>query len=349
MDNSVRIYGVNEGKVLAHISEHNHYVQGIVWDPRGEFIISQSADRSVAICKMIYENEQIVELKLVNKMLKSELPRRKEPNHKPLDFENSKVGFLFHNETLPSFFRRLNMSPCGNLLCVPAGVFRNDDLNEASNNPEFANAVYVYTRGSLTSGSNKPIFSLPFLQKPALVIKFNPMFYKLEEDKEGWVNLPFKLVFAVATSNEVLIYDSQNEKPITIVGNLHYTPITDLAWSEDGNLLMISSTDGFCSYINFEDLLGTLSDTQSHEYLSLVAQSHASSSNLIPPSETVLPSRIQQQQEKQEKTPKASATSKNNKENIRTPVKRPISELLILPTVEDKPKRRVQPIDRTYD
>ncbi|CDO94688.1 unnamed protein product [Kluyveromyces dobzhanskii CBS 2104] len=251
LDNSVRVFDVAQGKVVGHISEHNHYVQGIVWDPQGEFVISQSADRSLVICNLIYEDNEIKGLQLVNKILKAELPRRIKPGEKELDFEKMKVTFLFHNETLPSFFRRPCMSPCGSILCVPAGVFRNDEQTEAvNNNPEYANAVYIYTRASLTSNLNKPVFSLPFLQKPALVVKFNPLMY---EKASTWVLLPYTLVFAVATTNEVLVYDTNNTSPIVVIGNLHYTPITDLAWSQDGKLLMISSADGFCSYINFPD------------------------------------------------------------------------------------------------
>lgn len=256
LDNTIRIYDINDGKVIAHLTEHSHYVQGITWDPQGDFLISQSADRSVIISNIIYENSKIVGIKMVNKILKSELPRRITNDSRKLDHQNSRIGFLFHNETLPSFFRRLTMSPCGNLLCLPAGIFRNDESTGSINNPEFLNAVYIYTRGALRSGSNKPILSLPFLEKPALVIKFNPNGYALTEDKATWIDLPYRLVFAVATSSEVMIYDTQDTKPLAIIGNLHYTPITDLAWSEDGKLLMISSTDGFCSYVNLKDALG---------------------------------------------------------------------------------------------
>ena len=103
-----------------------------MWDPLGEYLVSQSADRSVVVCRVVYEGGQVSGLELVNKIVKCELPRRKEgelvgpgpgSGERPgLDFESSRVGFLFHNETLPSFFRRLCMSPCGSLLCVPAGI-----------------------------------------------------------------------------------------------------------------------------------------------------------------------------------------------------------------------------------
>lgn len=46
--------------------------------------------------------------------------------------------------------------------------------------------------------------------------------------------------------------------PIGLISNIHYTRLTDLAWSSDGRILIVSSTDGFCTMITFAvDELGT--------------------------------------------------------------------------------------------
>ncbi|KAK6538597.1 hypothetical protein TWF694_010175 [Orbilia ellipsospora] len=63
--------------------------------------------------------------------------------------------------------------------------------------------------------------------------------------------LPYRMVYAVATKDAVLIYDTQQQTPICIVSNLHYAAFTDLTWAPDGNTLLITSTDGFCSYVAF--------------------------------------------------------------------------------------------------
>ncbi|ODV96655.1 hypothetical protein PACTADRAFT_1242 [Pachysolen tannophilus NRRL Y-2460] len=62
--------------------------------------------------------------------------------------------------------------------------------------------------------------------------------------------LPYRMVFAVATQDSVIIYDTESIKPIVFISNLHYSTLTDLAWSNDGETLIISSTDGFCSAVN---------------------------------------------------------------------------------------------------
>ena len=37
------------GKCVHEIAEHNHYVQGVAWDPLNEYIATQSSDRSMHI------------------------------------------------------------------------------------------------------------------------------------------------------------------------------------------------------------------------------------------------------------------------------------------------------------
>ena len=43
-------------------------------------------------------------------------------------------------------------------------------------------------------------------------------------------SLPYRMVYAVATQDSVLIYDTQQKTPICVVSNLHCATFTDLAW-----------------------------------------------------------------------------------------------------------------------
>ncbi|KAH9894583.1 WD40-repeat-containing domain protein [Xylariomycetidae sp. FL2044] len=63
--------------------------------------------------------------------------------------------------------------------------------------------------------------------------------------------LPYRMAYAVATQDSVLVYDTQQTTPICVVSNLHLATFTDLAWSNDGLTLLISSSDGFCSTLSF--------------------------------------------------------------------------------------------------
>ena len=61
------------------------------------------------------------------------------------------------------------------------------------------------------------------------------------------------MIFAVATKCSVYLYDTQQKLPFALISNIHYTRLTDMAWSNDGKILIVSSTDGFCSIITFAD------------------------------------------------------------------------------------------------
>ena len=60
------------------------------------------------------------------------------------------------------------------------------------------------------------------------------------------------MIFAVATSSTVLIYSTEKQKPIFGMGNYHYAALTDLCWKND-RILALSSSDGFCSFMMFEE------------------------------------------------------------------------------------------------
>ncbi|KAL7418057.1 WD40-repeat-containing domain protein [Mrakia frigida] len=78
--------------------------------------------------------------------------------------------------------------------------------------------------------------------------------------------LPYRMFFAVATQDAVLLYDTQQTGPIAIFVGLHYAGFTDLAWSPDGQTLILSSIDGYCSVVVFDPSeLGTLHPTQQHQ------------------------------------------------------------------------------------
>ncbi|KAG0284092.1 hypothetical protein BGZ96_011539 [Linnemannia gamsii] len=65
--------------------------------------------------------------------------------------------------------------------------------------------------------------------------------------------LGYRSIYAVATQDSILIYDTQQSAALALVSHLHYATFTDMAWSSDGCNLILTSSDGFCSIISFED------------------------------------------------------------------------------------------------
>merc|ERR550532_819256 len=80
----------------------------------------------------------------------------------------------------------------------------------------------------------------------------------IEKDMKPWEKyqttfcLPYRMIYAVATQNSIMLYDTQQTEPFARISRIHYIGLNDLTWSSDGNTLVVSSTDGYCSIINFK-------------------------------------------------------------------------------------------------
>ncbi|KKA25160.1 Chromatin assembly factor 1 subunit B [Rasamsonia emersonii CBS 393.64] len=108
--------------------------------------------------------------------------------------------------------------------------------------------------------------------------------------------LPYRIVYAVATQDAVLVYDTQQQTPLCVVSNLHFATFTDLTWSNDGLTLIMSSSDGFCSTLSFapgelgQPYVGPVPTPHHH-----AAPSTASSASITPlptPTQTTSPSLV---------------------------------------------------------
>lgn len=189
---------------------------------------------------------------------------------------NSKISYsLYCNETLVSFFRRPAFSPDGLLLVTPAGRLR----PHGQPNFEVPYTAYIYTRGSITK---QPVACLNGFKKPVIAVRFSPIHYELNSFSNFSFtsvsfNLPYRMVFAVACQDAVYIYDTQTCKPFYRAVNLHYSNLTDIAWNDDGNVLLMTSIDGFCSVITFEP--GELGVKSQHK-ISLPEKRSASPSSI---------------------------------------------------------------------
>lgn len=258
VDNSCIIWDTVKGSVHQILDGHLHYVQGVAWDPLGQYVASLSSDRT---CRVYVNKPQKTKSKgpkMLNFVPHNVIAKAEQKPSDDSKNSSSKVH-LFHDETLPSFFRRLSWSPDGSFLVAPAGSYRilpsSDTLNTA----------YIFSRKDLS----RPAFQLPAANKPVVAVRFCPVVFKLrgcESDK--LFKLPYRFVFAVATLNSLYIYDTESIPPLAVFAGLHYAAITDIAWSSNANYLSLSSQDGYCTLIEFEkDELGSpmpLSETEGH-------------------------------------------------------------------------------------
>ena len=75
-------YSKFPGQMVRQIAEHNHYVQGVAWDPLNEFVATQSSDRSVHIYNLKTKDGQFT-LNQHNKVTKMDLPGRRISSSSP--------------------------------------------------------------------------------------------------------------------------------------------------------------------------------------------------------------------------------------------------------------------------
>ncbi|NXC59194.1 CAF1B factor, partial [Aleadryas rufinucha] len=162
---------------------------------------------------------------------------------------------MFHDDSMKSFFRRLSFTPDGSYLLTPAGCVESGE--------NVTNTTYVFSRNNL----KRPVGHLPCPGKGTLAVRCCPVYFELRgasakdemspRSPPALFNLPYRLVFAVASEDSVLFYDTEQSFPFGYVSNIHYHTLSDISWSSDGSFLAISSTDGYCSFVTFDkDELG---------------------------------------------------------------------------------------------
>ena len=144
----------------------------------------------------------------------------------------------------------------GEILVAPSGVVETEESSKMSH------CSWVFSRVDMS----RPVLCLPTKDKYTTAVRFNPKLFKLRSIKgapkeaspdQPWTAakslfaLPYRLVYAVATQNAIMFYDTQQVAPFGRVSNVHYTGLTDLTWSPCGNILFASSSDGYCSIVTF--------------------------------------------------------------------------------------------------
>jgi chromatin assembly factor 1 subunit B len=116
--------------------------------------------------------------------------------------KNNKVSHrLFLDDVeYQAFTRRLCWSPDGSILLTPASCYF--DLQPKATN--YTYTVYGFSKHQLS----QPIFMLPKLKSYATCIKFSPYLYKRTAE-DGMLALPYQMIFAVGTVDQVLVYSTQ--------------------------------------------------------------------------------------------------------------------------------------------
>lgn len=246
------------------ITGHTSYVQGVAWDPLNQMVVTQSADRSCKIHMIKCKSNAAVKLAT--------------RGHTVLKMHGGATDSknLFADSTVPCFFRRPTFTPDGALLIIPTGVHRsippvsqsnkspgNNSSSSSSSSSSVAQiqqqqqsqsfCTYIVSRNNLST----PIISLIGLEEPSIAVRCNPAIFRLidyadDENSGTLLSGKYRFIFAVVTISTVYVYDTQHPSPIARIAGAHLATINDATWSSDGHLLVVCSSDGYLSFIRFE-------------------------------------------------------------------------------------------------
>jgi len=278
VDNTAAVFSVfGKEKVSAHIRGHDHFVLGVAWDPAEEYILTISSDRTCRLHTSVSRKWK-ADCRVAHVARSMEFPEKNTgptvlqmvpQNHvlSPEEAANKKARDfkLFLDDTLCAHRRRPAWSPDGIFAVVPGGV------HQASSSSPQTFVTHLISRRNPT----KPFAFLPAGKQPTVAVRFCPIGFKLRQ-KDGEpvdpgslptpeklsmprknpisspFNMAYRMLFAVASLDSVAVYDTQQMgKPLLHVRGIHFTPLTDLSWSNDGRLLVATSSDGYCTIIEF--------------------------------------------------------------------------------------------------
>jgi len=247
-------------KCVARIRDHTHYVQGVAYDPLGVYLCSQGSDRSVRVYSHPQKEKKKGKTELSREATIKFWPEPTTPSPKKTSTESPRKApaarrdHLFADEaTVESFFRRLAWTPDGAFLITPAGILPKADKDGSlTEEAPTAFGTYLFARHCF----ERPVAVLPGLNKPSVAVRSCPLLFQRPQASSVGSNcltesMPWRSVFAVLTLDSLVLYDTYHKAPLAIVRGFHYAGLTDCAWTSDGQTLVVTSSDGYISFLNW--------------------------------------------------------------------------------------------------
>jgi protein HIRA/HIR1 len=223
LDSKVVVWSGYTFEKLKTISNHSSHVKGITFDPANKYFATASDDRTIRIFKFTSPTQNYSSHDAVNNFILE-----------------TTISQPFANSPLTTYFRRCSWAPDGQHIAAANAV----------NGP--VSAIAIIERG--TWGGDTTLIGH---EGPVEVCAFSPRLYGFERDPrpmpEGHL-APHTTVIACGGADKCLsIWTTSNPRPLVVQQDVAAKPISDIAWSPDGQALFATALDGTILTIMFEE------------------------------------------------------------------------------------------------
>ena len=271
VDTSVMIWDPIKGMVLQRLENAGNFVTGVAWDPTGQYLASIANDRAVRLYMRrlssklgtsaagyaVRDAEPSAKAQprkgrlftLVHTWKACPLSQLGGSAAKQDDAAKPAKHRLLMDESVPTFFRRLEWTADGSMLLVPTGQAPVPGREPGAVTP----TTWAFVREAWDAA---PLLHYPGLPSASVAVASSPQIAELRPkvaQVASPVQWPYRQLWAVATLESLLVYDSQQPLPIAALSNAHYDKLTDIAWSRDGQMLAVASMDGYISLLQFDE------------------------------------------------------------------------------------------------
>lgn len=223
LDSKVVVWSGSTFEKLKTLSQHQSHVKGITFDPANKYFATASDDRSIKIYRF------------------TPPPPNATAYDQTSNFTlETTVTAPFSTSPLTTYFRRCSWSPDGNHIAAANAV----------NGP--VSSVAIINRGTWESDIN-----LIGHEGPVETCAFAPRTYAKQPvlpNRDPSLPTPSGVtVVACAGQDKTLsVWNTSCARPFVTTAELCAKPISDLAWSPDGEVIYFTSLDGTIAAVVFE-------------------------------------------------------------------------------------------------
>ncbi|EXJ77557.1 protein HIR1 [Capronia epimyces CBS 606.96] len=222
LDSKVVVWSGYTFEKLKTLSNHSSHVKGITFDPANKYFATASDDRTIRIFRFTSPTQNYTSHDAVNNFILEQT-----------------ITQPFVNSPLTTYFRRCSWAPDGQHIAA----------SNAVNGP--VSAIAIINRGTWDGDT-----TLIGHEGPVEVCAFSPRLYGSEPVNrlapEGHVPAHTTVIACGGADKCLSIWTTNNPRPLVVQQDVAGKPISDLAWSPDGQALFATALDGTILTVMFE-------------------------------------------------------------------------------------------------